>query len=175
MNTDTELFINSLDMSLILEKLSQCSGCDFSHYTKKFIERRLSRIMKKFSLHTRDTLIEKISEDPNFHVNILSEFSILVTDFFRDPDVFVVIREKVIPLLKTYPFIRIWHVGCASGEEVYSMAVILHEMGLLERCKIYATDFNDKVLLRAKQGIFSHNQLKLYNGNYQKAGEMVTF
>ncbi len=169
MKTSSDSLIKSFDINEVLERLFQFSEYDFSQYSKSFIERRIIRIMTKFRLKTGYELIARLADEPKFCMDVLLEFSILVTEAFRDPDMFAAIREKVMPILSTYPFIRIWHAGCASGEEAYSIAIILHEMGLLERSKLYATDFNAKVILHAEQGMFSHKQLELYSSNYQKA------
>ncbi|MGB1271983.1 MAG: CheR family methyltransferase, partial [Endozoicomonas sp.] len=102
--------------------------------------------------------------------HFVKDMSVVVTEMFRDPDVFLAIREQVVPFLKTYPFIKIWHAGCASGQEVYSMAILLEEEGLLDRCHIYATDFNDHALDTARKGIYPDEELPAYEKNYQLAG-----
>src|SRR5215208_7313175 len=100
----------------------------------------------------------------------LGLLSVAVTSFFRDPGFFLVFRQHVVPLLRTYPFIRIWHAGCSTGEEVYSMAILLREEGLYERCRIYATDISEIVLRQARTGIFPLDRLKEYTSCYLKAG-----
>ena len=112
----------------------------------------------------------KILYDKEFFNTLLQDFSINVTEMFRDPSFYKAIREDVIPLLRTYPFIRIWHAGCATGEEVYSMAILLKEEGLYDKSLIYATDINERVLQRAKEGIYSIDNIKEYCQNYQKSG-----
>jgi chemotaxis protein methyltransferase CheR len=106
---------------------------------------------------------------------LLQELSINVTEMFRDPSFFRSIREEVIPMLQTYPFIKIWHAGCSTGEEVYSMAILLKEEGLYERCQIYATDFNHNVIQKAKAGIYSIENIRKYTANYQLAGGKASF
>ncbi|MDR7077320.1 chemotaxis protein methyltransferase CheR [Neobacillus niacini] len=107
--------------------------------------------------------------------NVLSDFSINVTEMFRDPAFFKSIRTKVIPLIKDYPSIKIWHVGCSSGEEVYSMAILLHEEGIYDKTRIYATDLNKNILEKAKQGTFPLEGMKLYTKNYIEAGGKQAF
>jgi chemotaxis protein methyltransferase CheR len=101
--------------------------------------------------------------------------SVHVTALFRDPSFYLAFRRKVIPLLRTYPFIRIWHAGCSTGEEVYSMAILLQEEGLYERCRLYATDMNEAVLAKAKEAIFPLEKMQDYTKNYQQAGGTRTF
>jgi len=110
-----------------------------------------------------------------FFETLLHDFSIQVTEMFRDPSFYIAIRKHVIPILKTYPYIKIWHAGCASGEEVYSMAILLKEEGLLEKTLIYATDINEVVLKKAKDGIYPVEKIKEYTQNYQKAGGLKSF
>ena len=118
---------------------------------------------------------DRVLRDPDFLQQILLDFSINVTEMFRDPDFYKAIRKEVVPLLKTYPFIKIWHAGCSTGEEVYSMAILLQEEGLLERTQIYATDFNQNVLKSAKEGIYSVENVKEYTQNYLRAGGKENF
>jgi chemotaxis protein methyltransferase CheR len=106
---------------------------------------------------------------------LLRDLSVSVTAMFRDPSFFLAFREKVVPLLRTYPFIRIWHAGCSSGEEVYSMAILLKEEGLYARARIYATDINEHVLAQAKAGIFPLSAMQSYTANYLKAGGKQSF
>jgi chemotaxis protein methyltransferase CheR len=106
---------------------------------------------------------------------LLLDLSINVTAMFRDPTFYVAFRHKVVPLLRTYPFIRVWHAGCSTGEEVYSMAILLEEEGLYERARIYATDINEVVLQRAKSGIFPLDRMQEYTENYIRAGGTRSF
>jgi len=112
----------------------------------------------------------RLMYDEAFFSRIVLSFSIVVTEMFRDPEFYKGLREKVIPLLKTYPYIKVWHAGCASGEEVYSLAILLKEEGLYERTTIYATDFNDAVLQQAKAGVYSLGDIRKSTENYQLSG-----
>ena len=117
----------------------------------------------------------KVLYDVSFFESLLLDFSINVTEMFRDPSFYRALRQEVIPVLRTYPYIKIWHAGCATGEEVYSMAILLKEEGLYERSQIYATDFNQVVLQKAKEGIFPIENIKEYTVNYQKAEGKESF
>ena len=113
--------------------------------------------------------------DPAALDRMLLDLSVNVTAMFRDPGFYRTFRDTVVPMLRTYPFIRIWHAGCSTGEEVYSMAILLHEEGLLERARIYATDINEVVLRHARSGIFPLNRMQEYTENYIKAGGTRSF
>lgn len=117
----------------------------------------------------------RLLHDESFFQELIGSFSITVTQMFRDPVVFRCIREKVVPFLKTYPFIKIWHAGCATGEEAYSLAILLTEEDLYNRMTMYATDFNDAVLATAKDGIFSLENARQFATNYQKSGGITSF
>ena len=106
---------------------------------------------------------------------LLVDLSVNVTSMFRDPDFFVSFRKKVVPLLRTYPFIRIWNAGCSTGEEVYSLAILLTEAGLYDRTRIYATDFNEEVLSQARSGVFPLDKMREYTANYIRAGGVEAF
>ena len=112
----------------------------------------------------------KVLKDETFASKLLHDLSITVTEMFRDPGFYKSLRENVIPILKTYPFVKIWHAGCSTGEEAYSMSIIMQEEGLQDRTTIYATDFNQKALNQAKEGIFSNKMMKDYTSNYQLSG-----
>ncbi len=120
-------------------------------------------------------MIPKIMHDPLFFDLFLQDMSISVTEMFRDPSVFDVIRKKIFTSLKTYSKVNIWHAGCSTGEEVYSMAIMLKEEGLLKRARIYATDFNNQSLAFAEKGIYAANKIKLYTKNYLAAGGKASF
>jgi chemotaxis protein methyltransferase CheR len=115
-------------------------------------------------------LQERVLHDPAAMERLLAGLSVNVTSMFRDPTFFVAFREHVVPLLRTYPFIRVWNAGCSTGEETYSFAILLEEEGLYERSRIYATDFNTEVLSRARAGEFPLDRMQEYTQNYQRAG-----
>jgi chemotaxis protein methyltransferase CheR len=150
-------------------------GYDFRNYAFPFIQRRINHRVQIERLSSISALQEKILREPSVMARLLSDFSINVTEMFRDPSFFKSIRTKVVPLIKDYPSIKIWHVGCSSGEEVYSMAILLHEEGIYDKTRIYATDINKNILEKAKQGTFPLEGMKLYTKNYIEAGGKQAF
>lgn len=165
-NKDTSDF----EISSLLEAVYQKYGYDFRQYSQAHIWRRVTNRMAMSGLSEISQLQSKILNDEIFAANFLQDLSITVTEMFRDPGFYKSLRENVIPILKTYPFIKIWHAGCATGEEAYSMAIIMQEEGLYDRTTIYATDFNQHALNKAKEGIFSNKMIKEYTINYQLSG-----
>ena len=164
-----------LEISLLLEAIYQKYGYDFRQYSKAHINRRIRNRMTRSRLEDVSQIQSKVLRDETFAHELLQDLSITVTEMFRDQDFYKSLRENVIPVLKTYPFIKIWHAGCATGEEAYSMAIILQEEGLYERTTIYATDFNQHALNTAKEGIFSNALMKEYTINYQLSGGKKSF
>ena len=164
-----------MEISLLLEAIYQKYGYDFRQYSKAHINRRIRNRMALSGLEDVSQIQTKILNDETFAYELLQDLSITVTEMFRDQDFYRSLRENVIPVLKTYPFIKIWHAGCATGEEAYSMAIILSEEGLYERTTIYATDFNQHALNRAKEGIFSNSMMREYTSNYQLSGGKEPF
>jgi chemotaxis protein methyltransferase CheR len=120
-------------------------------------------------------LLERVLHDEGAMERLLQDLSVNVTAMFRDPKFFLAFRQRVVPALRTYPFIRIWHAGCSTGEEVYSMAILLMEEGIYDRCRIYATDINDVVLERATAGVFAIERMQEYTQDYQRAGGTQSF
>jgi len=159
-----------LEISLLLEVVYQKYGYDFRQYSEAHIRRRVLNRMTMSGLESISHMQSKVLNDETFMSSLLQDLSITVTEMFRDPGFYRSLRENVIPVLKTYPFIKIWHAGCSTGEEAYSMSIILQEEGLYDRTTIYATDFNQQVLDYAKQGIFSNKMMKEYTANYQLSG-----
>lgn len=155
------------EIASLLEILYQKYGYDFRQYSEAHIIRRIKNRMILSGIKGISELKFMILNDPIMALSLLQDFSITVTEMFRDPEFYKSVRENVIPILKTYPFFKIWHAGCATGEEVYSMAIVLKEEGLYERATIYATDFNQNALNNAKEGIFSNGVMKEYTANYQ--------
>ncbi|KOY80060.1 protein-glutamate O-methyltransferase CheR [Lysinibacillus macroides] len=164
-----------LEIELLLEAIYRLSGFDFRQYNRSSISRRIYNRMKINNIPTISRVLEKVIHDKAFLEQLLNDFSINVTEMFRNPSFFKTFREKVIPSLRDYPEIRIWHAGCATGEEVYSMAILLQEEGLMERAMIYATDMNEQVLEKAKKGIFPIHKMQAYTKNYMLAGGAHAF
>jgi len=166
---------SELEISLLLEAIYQKYGYDFRQYSKAHINRRIRNRMTLSKLEDISQIQSKVLKDETFAHELLQDLSITVTEMFRDQDFYKSVRENVIPVLKTYPYIKIWHAGCSTGEEAYSIAIILQEEGLYNRATIYATDFNQHALNRAKEGIFSNSMMKEYTLNYQLAGGKKSF
>lgn len=164
-----------IEISLLLKGIYLKYGYDFRNYSNAHMKRRILRKLSKDGLNNISEMQYKLLYDKEFFKSVLSDFSINVTEMFRDPLFYKNFRKNVIPILRTYPFIRIWHAGCSTGEEVYSMAILLKEEGLYERAQIYATDFNTTVLQKAKDGIYAIDNIKEYTHNYQQAGGMASF
>ena len=166
---------SELEISLLLEAIYQKYGYDFRQYSKAHINRRIRNRMAMSGLEEVSQIQSKVLKDETFAYELLQDLSITVTEMFRDKDFYKSLRENIIPILKTYPYIKIWHAGCATGEEAYSMAIIMQEEGLYNRTTIYATDFNQQALNKAKEGIFSNASMKEYTLNYQLSGGKESF
>lgn len=162
--------IEQIEVNLLLEAIHQRYGYDFKHYARASMERRVRLLCSRIGCHRLSEMIPQLLHDDSFLEKMIREFSITVTDMFRDPFVYRCIREQVVPMLKTYPYIKVWLAGCATGEEVYSMAILLQEEGLYEQSIIYATDFNDIALGRAKDGIYQLDRIQNFSDNYKQAG-----
>jgi chemotaxis protein methyltransferase CheR len=167
--------LERIEVSLLLEAIYRCYGFDFRSYAYASIKRRLWRRASEDGLATLSALQEKVLHEPAVMERLLVDLTVNVTAMFRDPSFFLALRRDVIPILRTYPFIRIWHAGCSSGEEVYSMAILLKEEGLYERARIYATDLSESLLARAREGIFPLAKMQEYTLNYQRAGGKRSF
>ena len=167
--------LERLEIELLLEAVFRHYGFDFRSYAYASIRRRLWRRIEAEGLKTVTALQERVLHDPAMMEQLLLDLSINVTAMFRDPSFYLAFREKVVPLLRTYPFFRIWHAGCSTGEEVYSMAILLEEEGLYDRARIYATDINEVVVHRARAGIFPLERMQEYTENYIRAGGTRSF
>ncbi|NQY49283.1 MAG: protein-glutamate O-methyltransferase CheR [Colwellia sp.] len=167
--------VMALEIKLLLQAIAFRYDYDFSHYAQASLTRRINNCLKKSQLNNIAEMIPKVLHQPEFFELFLKEMSVTVTEMFRDPKVFKELRNKVFTQLKTYSRINIWHAGCATGEEVYSLAIMLKEEGLLHRCQIYATDFNNQSLKVAEQGIYKAEKISEYTHNYQLAGGKASF
>src|SRR5438132_9180128 len=162
--------LEALEVHLLLEAVFACYGFDFRDYAHASIARRVQSIVRAEGLQTVSELQGKLLRDRSCMERFLLKVTVNVTTMFRDPGFYLALRNSVLPFLKECPFIRIWHVGCSTGEEVYSTAILLHEEGLYSRCRIYATDMNENVLASAKAGIFPLGAVQEYTRNYLTAG-----
>ena len=127
------------------------------------------------NLPEMEALVKQVLNDPFYFEGFLQEITVNVTEIFRDPGFFLSLRKNVLPILSTYPYIKIWDAGCSTGEELFSLAILLQEEGLLEKTRIYATDINQKVLKKAKEGIFPANQLPAITAAYYASGGKKEF
>jgi chemotaxis protein methyltransferase CheR len=162
--------LERIEIDLLLEGIYRHYGLDFRGYALASLKRRLARRMREEGVPTLSALQDKVLHDPEAMERLLVALSISVTAMFRDPSFYRAFRDKVVPLLRTYPFIRLWNAGCATGEETMSLAIVLEEEGLLDRTRIYATDFNSGVVARARRGEFPLARMKAYTENYLSAG-----
>jgi len=160
----------ALEVDLLLTGIAERYGYDFRHYARASITRRVRRAMQDAGLHSVSALQHLLLHDESAAMRFVASVSVHTTSMFRDPEVYRTLRQDVIPRLSTYPFVRIWHAGCSSGEEVYSLAILLEEHGLYDRCRVYATDISDVMLERARQGIFPLRAMQEYTRAYQRAG-----
>lgn len=167
--------IEALEVRLLLEAIYNRHGYDFRDYAYASIHSRLLKQMEAEGVRSLSALQDLILREPAAMERLLLSMALHVTSMFRDPEFYVAFREKVVPHLRTYPFIRLWHAGCSTGEEVYSMAILLQESGLDDRCCIYATDLSDGVLRRVHTGVFPLGAMQEYAENYLQAGGSRSF
>jgi len=160
------LEVKDEEVELLLAGINEKYGYDFSNYSRASLKRRLNRLMSLDKFPSFAEMLFHLLEDEEYLRRFIEEITVNVTEMFRDPSFFNYLRNKIIPVLATYPFIRIWVAGCASGEEAYSIAILISEAKLLHKTLIYATDINPKVLEGAKSGIFPLSLMKQYSENY---------
>lgn len=175
MTTMNDAEIEHIEMDLLLEAVFRRYGHDFRSYARASIERRTRQFLSRTGCASVSEMIPKVLHDEELFSRLARHFSISVTEMFRDPFVYRAVRERVVPLLRTWPHVKIWHAGCASGEEVYSLAIVLKEEGVYDRVTIYATDFNDEALERAREGVYEVGGMKEATRNYQQAGGKLSF
>jgi len=167
--------VDEIELALLLEGVYRRYGFDFREYAPASLRRRVWRRIHAEGLTTVSALQDRLLHDPACMERLLLGISVHVSSMFRDPAFFLAVRTKVVPLLRTYPFTRIWVAGCSTGEEVYSLAILLHEEGVSDRARIYATDINESVLERARAGVFPLDKMREYTQNYIKAGGARAF
>jgi chemotaxis protein methyltransferase CheR len=167
--------LESIEIDLLLEAIHRRYGHDFRNYARASIERRIRQFHAQSGCARLSDMLPRLLHDEAFFAGFVSRFSIPVTELFRDPQVYLALRRDIFPVLETFPFLRVWHAGCASGEEVYSLAILLEEAGLLGRSTLFATDFNDAALARARAGIYPAADIRDATRAYQRAGGMRTF
>lgn len=164
-----------IEIDLIIEAIFIKYGYDFRGYSKASIRRRIGNIFVKWGFTSYSEMIHELLNNDSFFNDLLKEMTVNVTEMFRDPGVYKSIRANVLPLLKDRDPVTIWNAGCSTGEEAYSMSIILKEEGFSPNCRIYATDIDEKVLKEAKTGIFDLRKIKEYTTNYQLGGGVESF
>jgi chemotaxis protein methyltransferase CheR len=167
--------LERIEIDLLLEAVYRHSGNDFRGYAPSSLRRRLKKRLEGEGLQTFSALQDLVLHDDEALSRLLRDMSVSVTHMFRDPSFFLAFRQKVVPILRTYPFVRIWHAGCATGEEVYATAILLEEEGLLDRARLYATDMSADAVERAKSGIFPLGRMREFTANYLQAGGQRSF
>lgn len=165
---EAELF--DLELKLLLEAIYQRYHYDFRQYAMSSLRRRVRHAMARFDCTRVAELQHRLLHEPELFAQAMQFFTVQVSEMFRDPDYFGVLREQVIPVLRTYPSVKLWVAGCSTGEEVWSLAILLREEGLLERTILYATDINPDALSAAEAGIFDLDRMALFSRNYIQAG-----
>lgn len=178
MNLFKQEIMNSLEkieVDLLLEGIYRHYGYDFRNYAYPSISRRIKYRMQAEGVSTITGILDLVLHSRSAMERLFGDFSIQVTEMFRDPDFFLEFRRNIVPQLRKLSSIRIWHAGCSSGEEAYSMAILLHEEGLYSKTMIYATDMNEHVMKNAAKGVFSLEKMKLYTKNYQQSGGKQSF
>jgi chemotaxis protein methyltransferase CheR len=164
------LEVNDLEIKLLLEAIYQRFHYDFRQYAIASVRRRLQQALSGMHCESISRLQERILHDEHAFPRLLAYLTIQVTDLFRDPDFYLALRQQVVPILATYPSLKLWVAGCSTGEEAYSYAILLAEEGLLDRTRIYATDINDESLRRAQTGVYGLDRLRQFVLNYRAAG-----
>ena len=159
-----------IELKLLLEGIYQCYQQDFRSYSVASLRRRLRLALQRMNCATLSQLQDKVLHDPAMFCQLLDFLTVQVSEMFRDPGYFRVLREQVAPVLSTYPSLRLWVAGCSRGEEVWSLAILLHEEGLLERATLYATDINPQALRAAAEGIYDLAQVAGFSRNYLESG-----
>ena len=158
------------EVDIFLDNIKCIYGYDFINYEKAYLKRRIELTMKQNSISSFEVFKQTVFDDEQLFSSLLSAFSINVTTFFRNPEVFKTVREQILPYLESYPSIRVWCAGCSSSDEAYSIAIMLDELGLLHKSLVYATDFTSRVLNEAQNGLFPRNDFTQFESNYITSG-----
>lgn len=159
-----------IEIAVLIQALKLRHGYDFSRYAQASLKRRIQSLTSALHARSISEVTERVIHDDGFVQQVIQRLSVPVSEMFREPQSFVLLREQVLPRLASYPHINIWQAGCAHGEEVYSMAIVLKELGLYERAHLYATDISDAALAKAQEGIYAAGDIQQYEANYRRAG-----
>lgn len=166
----TKARIEDIEQRLLLDAIYHQYHYDFRAYAQASLKRRLQSALTQFACKTLSQLQDRVLHEPAVFTGLLQYLTVQVSDMFRDPSYFLALRNEVVPILRTYPSIKVWVAGCSTGEEVYSLAILLHEEGLLDRTLIYATDINPHALRAAEQGVFDLDRVAAFTENHARAG-----
>ena len=164
------LHLSDSELEVVLNDLLDVHGYDFTNYSRASLKRRITRLLSFDKFVSFAEFRYRLRSDQEYLQRFIEQVTVNVTEMFRDPSFYKTLREEVLPIVGSSPVIRIWHAGCATGEEVYSMAIMLHEEKLLHKSRLYATDINPTVLETVRTGIFPMNQMQAYSENYNRAG-----
>lgn len=167
--------INDREIEILINDVFEYYGLDFSGYSQASFKRRVYRLLQLDGFTSFSEFLLRVKSDPDYFKHMVEEITVNVTEMFRDPLFYKVLRNEILPVLGTKPFIRLWHAGCSTGEEVFSMAILLKEANLLHKSLIYATDLNGVVLESARKGIFPLQMMKQYSENYMASGGKKDF
>jgi chemotaxis protein methyltransferase CheR len=167
--------IQQEELEMLLNDIFSRYGYDFSEYSRASLLRRLQRLFTVDKFPSFADFRHRLQRDPHYFRRFVEEITVNVTEMLRDPSFYRTLRTSILPVLATHPFIRIWHAGCSTGEEVYSMAILLKEAGLLHKSLLYGTDINPQVIEKARKGIFPVSQMQKYSENYIQSGGLRDF
>lgn len=159
-----------IEVRLLVEAIYAKYHCDFRNYSLSSLKRRLTSAMGRFACQTLSQLQDRVMHEPNLFPALMDYLTVQVSDMFRDPLYFKALRDEVVPMLRTYPSLKIWVAGCSTGEEVYSLAILLLEEGLLDRTLLYATDINARALQKAEAGVYDVERIAGFTENHRKSG-----
>lgn len=167
--------IKDNELELLINEVYENYGYDFSGYSMASFKRRVDRLYQLDGFTSFKSFLDKITEDSDYFSRMVEEITVNITEMFRDPHFYKALRTEILPVLATKPFIRLWHAGCSTGEEVYSMAILLKEANLLNKSLLYATDISPMVLDVARKGVFPLRMMKQYSENYIASGGKYDF
>lgn len=167
--------VADIEIRLLVEAVFLRYGHDFRDYAQASLRRRVLQAQQRMGAASISALQEQVLHDADAFARLLQYLTVPVSEMFRDPPYFLALRRHVVPVLRTYPSLKVWVAGCSTGEEPYSLAILLREEGLLERTILYATDINHASLEKARQGIFALEAMQNFTRNYQRAGGTASF
>jgi chemotaxis protein methyltransferase CheR len=162
--------IEEIEVRLVLEAINARYGYDFRGYSPDSMRRRVQAALARSGAKNLGLMQHRLLTEPDFFVSLLDDLTVQVSEMFRDPSFYLAFREQVVPTLRTYPQLKIWHAGCATGEEVYATAILLSEENLYDRTQIYATDMSGRAVDQAREGIYPAAQADLFSDNYRQSG-----